>query len=170
MTACLKTKLFQSAVTVFLATAFVGVAAAQTPTPLRGALQGQETDVLQGNPPTQIAIDGDVSGIATPFGQFTVAYKATVSLPIGSSTGSAQLTAANEDKLFTTIVGLGIAIPDMPGLNTIVEINTITGGTGRFVGITGSFTVERLVNLADLANVPTYGTLTGNITVAPPAH
>lgn len=156
------------AAAVFLILTFARVADAATSTPFRGTLQGQETDVLQGSPPSQILIDGGVSGVATPLGQFTLAYKGTVSLPIGSSTGSAQLTAANGDKLFTMFVGLGTAIPNMPGLNTITEIDTITGGTGRFAAATGSFTVERLVNLTDLTEVPTFGTFTGNIVLAVP--
>ena len=69
-----------------------------------------------------------------------------VSLPASSSTGSAQLIAANGDMIFTTIVGQAEPVRDTPGLLRIVEINTITGGTGRFAGAKGSFTMERLAD------------------------
>jgi hypothetical protein len=36
----------------------------------------------------------------------------------------------------------------MPGFPKIMEHNNITGGTGRFASAHGSFTVERLVELA----------------------
>jgi hypothetical protein len=146
---------------VFLAMTLTGVAATDTQTPIKGTLQGQEADVLQGNPPQLILVDGSVSGIAAHLGLFTMTYKVTVTLPAGSSTGSAQLTAANGDMIFTTIVGQGTAVPNMPGLNQIVEINTITGGTGRFAEAKGSFTVDRLV---DLATGLTSGSFNGMIT------
>jgi hypothetical protein len=50
--------------------------------------------------------------------------------------------------IFTTIVGQGVPADGMPGFAQITEHNTITGGTGRFAGAQGSFTVVRLVELA----------------------
>jgi hypothetical protein len=50
---------------------------------------------------------------------------------------------------------------------SITEINTITGGTGRFAGAQGSFTVERLVNLATGF---TSGSFHGTITSPGAAH
>lgn len=151
-----------------LTLALACVAAAEAQVPFKGTLQGQETDLSQGNPPTQILVDGDVTGVATQLGRFTMTYKVTVSLPAGTSTGSAELTAANGDIIFTTIVGLGVPT-DTPGLNRIVEINTITGGTGRFAGAQGSFVVDRLV---DLTNQPatTFGSFQGTITKEPRRH
>ena len=43
----------------------------------------------------------------------------------------------------------------MPGVLYIVETAIITGGTGRFAGATGSFTVERLFDTVA-------GTITGS--------
>ena len=42
--------------------------------------------------------------------------------------------------------GLAGATPTAPGVLSIAESATITGGTGRFADATGTFTVERLFN------------------------
>ena len=152
---------------------FARLAAAQTQVPFSGSLQGQETDTTQGNPPQQILVDGTVKGFGGGFieerrgvvarvGRFTLHYKVTVSLPAGSATGTARLTAKNGDMITTTVVGLGEPVAGIPGVNRIVEINIITGGTGRFAGATGGFTVERLVQLSAQPS-PTSGSFHGVI-------
>lgn len=146
MESSMKTNICASAA-IFLALALAGGAAADALVPFNGSLQGQETDILQGDPPQQILVNGEVRGVATHLGRFTMTYNVTVSLPAGTSTGSAEWVAANGDRIYTTIVGYGHSVPGMPGLNRIVEINTITGGTGRFTSAQGSFLVERLVDL-----------------------
>ena len=107
---------------IFLTLALAGLTAGEL-VPFKGSLQGHENDVL--NFP-QLLVDGSVTGVATHVGRFTMTYKVTVTLPAGTSTGSAVLTAANGDTILTTIVGVGVLLPD--GLNSITEINTITGG------------------------------------------
>ncbi|MEO8075347.1 MAG: hypothetical protein ABI818_03395 [Acidobacteriota bacterium] len=84
----------------------------------------------------------------------------------GSATGSSQFIAANGDRLYATIQGQGEPT-DTPNLNRIVEINTIAGGTGRFAGAKGTFTVERLV---DLGTGLTGGSFHGTITAPGPGH
>jgi hypothetical protein len=104
---------------------------------------------LQGSPPKAISVDGNVTGIATHLSQFTLSYKVTVKLPEGSATGPAELIDANGDRIFLSIVGQGEPTDtDTPNLSSIVEINTVTGGRGRFAGAIGSFTTKRLVDVA----------------------
>jgi hypothetical protein len=60
--------------------------------------------------------------------------------------GLYEFTAANGDKLYAEFTGESLMIA--PGVLHIVETAAITGGTGRFVNATGSFTCERLNNIA----------------------
>jgi hypothetical protein len=128
-----------------------------------GYLQGTETDVLQGSPPTAIAVDGMIPGLATHLSEFTLSYRATVSLSDGSAAGTGELVAADGDRLFVSITGQGEPTDgDTPNISSIVEIDSITGGTGRFAGAKGGFTVRRLINLATGF---TSGTVHGTIVV-----
>jgi hypothetical protein len=86
-----------------------------------------------------------------------------------TNTGIGSLEAANGDSIDTTVVGSAI-----PGdvVFTITEIHTITGGTGRFSGAEGSFTVHRthVVATSDDGTHVTYGWFEGTITSAGSAH
>jgi hypothetical protein len=145
---------------VFLAIAFAGLAAAATLVPFNASFQGHEIDQPQPpvGPPQQLLVDGTVTGIATHLGRFTMHYKR-----YGEQ--SAQLTAANGDMIFTTIVGQGVPADGMPGFAHITEHNTITGGPGRFAGAQGSFTVD-----VELATGLTSGLFRGAITSPGAAH
>jgi len=124
----------------------VTAAAAQKQVPFKGSLQGQEIDTPEGGPPpTTLSADGSATGMATLVGQFSFSYQLTVNLANGTATGSGHLIAANGDSVDTTIAGSSETTTS--GVVSITEIDTITGGTGRFSGAQGSFTVERLVNL-----------------------
>jgi hypothetical protein len=149
MSSSIRTNICVAAAAVFLTLAAAAPVAAETEEGVffRGFVQGLENDTLQGNPPDRILVDGSLPGLASNLGRCTLKYKLTVSLPAGSSTGTGQLVASNGDTIYTTVVGQGVAIPGVPGLNRIVEHNTITGGTGRFSGVEGSFIVERLIEL-----------------------
>jgi len=150
-----------------LAAALAVPAAAQRHVPFKGSLQGHETDTPQGGPPpTTLSVDGSTTGIATLVGQFSFSYQLTVTLATGTSTGSAQLVAANGDSIFTTVTGSSEPTAT-PGVLSITEINTITGGTGRFSAAQGTFTVERLVNQGTGF---TSGSLHGTITSPGAAH
>jgi hypothetical protein len=142
-------------------------AAAQKQVPLKGSLQGHEIDTPQGGPPpTTLSVDGSTTGIATLVGQFSFSYQLTVNLGTGTATGSAQLVAANGDSIFTTVAGSSEPTAT-PGVFSITETNTITGGTGRFSAAQGTFIVDRLINQATGF---TSGSLHGAITSPGAAH
>ena len=113
------------------------------PVPLQGSIEAVESYII--NPPTML-VETAGSGKATELGQFTVTWKFTVNLDIGSGVGSAHFTAANGDTLDTTSLGQGDPT-ETPDVNRVVEQHTITGGTGGFAGATGTFTLKRLVNM-----------------------
>lgn len=54
-------------------------------------------------------------------------------------TGIAIYTAANGDQLFTTFSGTA-TFPNQQGIVTFSGAETVTGGTGRFAGASGSLT------------------------------
>src|SRR5262245_10199595 len=111
--------------------------------PFHGTLQGVETDTPDF---PNLFVDGSGTGTATHLGAFLASWLVTVDISVdpSPSTGKAEFVAANGDRLFTEIVGEGTG----GAVAHIVECNTITGGTGRFAGATGAFTMRRIVELA----------------------
>jgi hypothetical protein len=115
---------------------------------LKGSFEATETHEFG---PGIMFVDATGVGNATQLGLFTYDLEAAVSLPSLSATASATLIAANGDMIFGEGVGQGTPTAD-PNLVSIVETYTITGGTGRFAGATGNFTVERLIDRATLVS------------------
>jgi hypothetical protein len=74
-------------------------------------------------------------GEATQLGHYTLSEDFVVDVRFGTATGVATLTAANGDMLFLTVQGHVLATDPT---KTIANF-TVTGGTGRFEGATGSF-------------------------------
>jgi hypothetical protein len=75
-------------------------------------------------------------GEATHIGRYTLAGDFVVDVRSGTATGVFTLTAANGDKLFLDMTGHSVPAD----LTKTVANFTISGGTGRFEGATGSFT------------------------------
>jgi hypothetical protein len=110
--------------------------------PFKGTLEGTAT-ITPGTPPfLSVSIEG--TGNATHLGRFTVEIPHVVNPTNRTSTGTYEFTAANGDTLTAGFTGQ--ATLTAPGVLSVVEIATVTGGTGRFADATGSFTVERLFN------------------------
>ena len=104
-------------------------------------------------------ISGTGSGNATQLGLYTITFQAKLNLLTLSGSGSATLVAADGSSLFTETQGQGAPTSD-PSIFAVVDVHTITGGTGRFAGASGSFTMERLV---DRTTGMSSGTLLGTI-------
>lgn len=109
--------------------------------------------------PTQVSVVLDGGGNASHLGRFTFTAPHVVNLVTRLATGIYQFTAANGDMVFADFVGHARPTAT-PGVISIVEVATITGGTGRFAGATGGFTVERLY---DAVNGTTEGSFDGTI-------
>jgi hypothetical protein len=112
--------------------------------PFLGLMRGVETN--DGGFPF-LVIQGTGAGIATQLGRFTYVNPHTVDLRTRSGCGFAwTFTAANGDTLTASGCGQATVVSGTPptAVLSIVETANITGGTGRFAGATGSFTIKRL--------------------------
>jgi hypothetical protein len=118
--------------------------------PFRGRLEGSQT-VTPLEPPFAL-VEGEATGNATYLGRFTVEFPHTVNFATAIGVGTYTFTAANGDTLTAMFTGQA----QLGTVTSIVEDATITGGTGRFAGATGSFTARRLFD-------PATGTTTGSL-------
>ena len=138
-------KRFGSAATLALvlvaSMALVRSAAAGDRVPLKGNFEGTSARTPLDPPFVQDVITA--SGEATHLGRFDMVATAVVNLPTRSAIGTYEFVAANGDTLTATFTGASEPTAT-PGVILITETATITGGTGRFAGATGSFTSERL--------------------------
>jgi hypothetical protein len=120
----------------------------------KGFFEGAQTSTpLQ---PPLAFVDGSATGNATHLGLFTVEFPHTVNFATGTGEGTFTFTSANGDTLTADFTGQA-----QPGpIVSIVEHAIVTGGSGRFAGATGSFTVQRLF---DRASGTTTGSFEGTI-------
>jgi hypothetical protein len=120
---------------------FARPAAAGDQVPFRGQFDGKVTATPVNPPIFAILVEG--AGHASQLGRFTVSVPHLVDRSTRLASGTYEFTAANGDRLTAEFTGQSFPT-DTPGVLYIVEHATITGGTGRFDGATGTFTVERL--------------------------
>ena len=85
------------------------------------------------------SIEGE--GQATHLGRFTVTGDVAVEVATGMAQGTWTLTAANGDQIFLDMVGEN-GSDDHHGVGQF----TVTGGTGRFEGASGSY--EQIITFA----------------------
>ena len=131
-------------VIVLASTTLAAPAAGERELLLKGSVQATETHNVV-PPYNYINLNG--SGNATQLGLFTYSLQAKLFLPTLSATGSATFVAADGSTLIAEGTGQGTPT-GTPGVISIVETMTITGGTGRFEGASGNITIQRLVNRA----------------------
>jgi hypothetical protein len=152
---------------MILTAAFALPAGAQTQVPFNGAFQGSDTVI----PPT---LTQTITGTGTLVGQFSSTTHLTLTASGGAGTG--EWIAANGDRIDTKVVGSSEHV-DMapcqvlgaePGdtYAKITQVHTITGGTGRFAGVQGSFalTLYHDVRLSSDGTHHTCGSYSGTIT------
>lgn len=126
---------------------------------IHGILEATETGApVPGTPIVIRRLVGE--GTASHLGRFTVVGDITLNLATASGTGTGAYTAANGDVLTVTSVGQAVVAA---GIATVTETATITGGTGRFAGATGTLTVVRRVVQATGTST---GTIEGTVTLA----
>ncbi len=136
-----RTLLITPLLVVILAMTAITNASADGTRPFKGSLQAIEVNT-PGFPIVIAAATG--SGHATHLGSYTVSYTVTINVLTGVGTAQAVFVAANGDTV--SAQGQGQFTPTGPALGSIVEAYSITGGSGRFAGASGSFILERTVN------------------------
>jgi len=161
MTTRTRSQIYVSIAAMILTAALAAPAAAQQ-VPFKGTFQGNDT-VSPGPSPTTALLSTTATGTGTLQGRFSFTQELTINGVNLTATGSAHWIAANGDSIDTTVVASAI-----PGgvVFTITEIHTITGGTGRFSGAQGSFTMHRthVVAPSDDGTHVTSGWFEGTIT------
>jgi hypothetical protein len=148
MTTRTRSQIYVSIATLILTAALAVPAAAQTscagfaPGCFKGTFQGQDAHDTLAPGATSVVIRTTATGVGTQLGRFSLNREVTGNLLNFTDAGSAHWVAANGDSIYTTVVGQA-ELSDLPGgFLKVTEIHTITGGTGRFTGAQGSFTVE----------------------------
>jgi hypothetical protein len=174
MKTLMNTHICLALVATFVTLTLVGPAAAQQPMPFLGSIQGEETAAFNADQSIR-TVDGSGTGSSTlpHLRRLTVQWGGTVIAATGRGTEHFTFLAANGDSISTEALGYGEAIFPQPGPPThihVVEHHIITGGTGRFAGTTGSFTLDRVVDVSADPNpfspgpFPVAGSFHGTIT------
>jgi hypothetical protein len=155
----MKTK---SLIAAMLLTAAVsGPAAEARRIPFNGTIEATETVQIFGDPPL-FSVLGSGTATTTQLGQFTLLYTFIALESQEVAIGASNYIAANGiDIIYTYATGVGSPTPD-PDVVSVAETHTISGGTGRYAGARGSFTLNRLVNVVTGA---TSGSFNGTIIV-----
>jgi hypothetical protein len=130
--------LFVGLVAAFAVSLASVASAVAAETPFKGKVNAVETVAVA--PPT-LSVTRNGTGTATYLGKFTEHITLQVNIPTSHATGVATFTAANGDTLTATVEGQSTETAT-PGVVSIVEVYTITGGTGRFADATGTFTAR----------------------------
>jgi|SRR5687768_3317331 len=125
--------------------------------PFKGQLEGTAT-VTPLDPPFG-AVHVTATGNATHLGRFALEIPHVVNFATSSATGTITFTAANGDTLVASFTGQAQVTGTIAA---IVETATVTGGSGRFAGAAGSFTINRVF---DRVARTTHGTIEGTISV-----
>jgi hypothetical protein len=141
-------------------------ASAQQQVPFKGTFQGSDAVT----PPT---LTESNTGIGTLLGQFS----STAVFFFSTGQGSARWISANGDSIETTFVASAVTVDMAPcqvvgaqpedSYRKITAVHTITGGTGRFAGVQGSFTLTKYHDRVPRSDGITHGTCgfyTGTIT------
>ena len=150
---------------IFLTVALVSSAVEAGVIRINGTIAGSESDVPFPDPAEGFYVNGSVTSTDTQLGPFTQFYSAPLVFAFPEDdTGASRLIvgdAANGDSILTCSIG------NNPGSCAngdfhLVETNTIIGGTGRYAGARGSFTMDRCLNPV---TGETSGTISGTIVV-----
>jgi hypothetical protein len=151
------------AVAVGIILGLAGPAAAGEQVPFQGSMEGMRVSFVPLEPPFMLATVV-ITGQSTQLGKYDLVITAIANPQAMMAEGTYEFVAANGDTVTADFIGAG-GPTEIPGVVLRIETATITGGTGRFAGATGSFEVVRLFDTATLLTVGEFGG-----TISAPAH
>ncbi len=136
-----------AAIVVLLAMA-APVAAAEA-RPASGRFTAQAAPAVQRCGSDALTLGFEIEGVATHLGTFTGSGSNCTEFTLATSAvaiwdGQATFTAADGSTLTTTSIGSQSA--PIAGLAEFLVVHDITGGTGRFVGAAGQWTVTGVLD------------------------
>jgi hypothetical protein len=104
-----------------------------------------------------VAFHVDAAGESAILGHYSL-HEDTTLISASMAVGTAEIVTASGDHIYTTTNNEGAYVG--PNALAIRETHTVTGGTGRFAGATGTITIERVLDLVTLLSE---GTITGTL-------
>ena len=153
---------------IFLTVALASSAVEAGVIPINGTFAGSESDVPFPDPAEGFYLNGSVTSTDTELGPFTQFYSsplvfAFLGMPPEGNGASRLIVgdAANGDSILACFLGINSGLCANGDLRH-VDPWTIIGGTGRYAGARGSYTIDRCVNPV---TGETNGTISGTIVV-----
>ena len=153
---------------IFLTVALVSSAVEAGVIRINGTIAGSESDAPFPDPAEGFYANGSLTSTDTELGPFTLFYSAPLDfaflgMPPGDIAGTRLIVgdAANGDSILACFLGINSGSCANGDLH-LVSRDTIVGGTGRYAGARGSYTMDRCVNLA---TGEISGTISGTIVV-----
>ena len=153
---------------IFLTVALASSAVEAGVIRINGTIAGSESDAPFPDPAEGFYVNGSVTSTDTQLGPFTLFYSAPVDFAfLGTppeTAGASRLVvgdAANGDSILACFLGINSGSCANGDLH-VVDPWTIIGGTGRYAGARGSYTLDQCVNLA---TGETSGRIRGTIVV-----
>lgn len=126
---------------MLMVAALASPAMAQHAVPFRGTMQAAEDDTGFQFPLAGKTLEG--TGQATHLGRFTLVSDFAVNVTNGTATGTFTMTAASGDTLVGNFVGVGTVDGSVA---SITETYTISGGSGRLTGTSGTIVISRVLD------------------------
>ena len=163
MKTIMKTILYLPMTALLISTAVAGPVSQEEGLPFSGVIEGTEDfHFVDDGSGIDLNILGSGGGNASHLGPFTATWDGDITFDAPENPIKRTFVAANGDELYAE--GPGAGTPPDPD-QFVVETMTITGGTGWFLGASGSFTVERTVlNVAPpFVDLETTGSFSGFI-------
>jgi hypothetical protein len=111
---------------------------------IRGTVESHETNTY--DPATNsLVVHLEGTGTASHIGRFVMIDDGVAHLSTGLGEGRVTFIAANGDSFTATETGSGQIDG---GFADVIDVATITGGTGRFAGAKGTLTILKRLDLA----------------------